>query len=82
MELRIGFTIVPGNEGWQFPPIQYLRVYQTEETVNLESLKADLQDIMTYAENKLQAYKKVSKDDAIIKALQAIASTQGKLTKE
>lgn len=82
MELRIGFTIVHGNEGWQFPPIQYLRVYQTEETINLENLKIDIQDIMSYAENKLQAYKKISKDDILIKALQAIAETQGKLTKE
>lgn len=81
MEIRIGFTIVSGPEGWQIPPIQYLKVYKTDESANLESLKADLQDIMSYAENKLKAYKAVSKDDAIITALQAIANTQQKLTK-
>lgn len=84
MEIRIGFTMVSGREGWQFPPIQYLRDIETGENTNMETLKATLQDVMTYAENKLSAFKVVSKDDAFIEALKAItnSTTQKTLPKE
>lgn len=82
MEIRIGFTITPGPEGWQFPPVQFLKIYKTEGSENLDSLKNDLQDIMNYAEQKLASYKAPDKEAALISALQAIAKTQAKLTKD
>lgn len=82
MEIRIGFTIISGPEGWQIPPIQFLKVYDTGGKSNLESLKNDLQAVMDFADEKLKPYKKVSKDDAIIQALQTLANNQLKLAKQ
>jgi hypothetical protein len=79
MEIRIGFTLVSGSQGWQIPPLQYLKKFVTAEEVNLEALKSDLQTIMQYAESLLKGYNAPSKDDAILNALRGIVSEQKKL---
>lgn len=79
MEIIVGFTVMPGNEGWQFPPIQYRKTYKAAENAHLEAMKTALQEVMDFAETKLAPFKEASKDDQLILALKALSGNLPKL---
>ncbi|MDE2019947.1 MAG: hypothetical protein KGJ13_06415 [Patescibacteria group bacterium] len=76
MQIRIGFTLMPGSQGWQFPPIQFLRTIETAEMAGVDDLRKDLQAVMDYADSILTKYKKPDTQDQLTMALQLLTKQQ------
>lgn len=79
MQIRLGFTIMPGEQGWQFPPIQFVRSIEVDTSANLELLKSDLMKVMDFADKTLAPYRKPNTEDNLNLALKALAA-QGQLS--